>query len=81
MLMFTGCHHFVWRKQHSDTLQKSGGMLLVSGGTFSWQTRILSKCMHAHTRINKMADNLSEQTRLGDKTHLFKHTHTRAQQI
>lgn len=70
----TGCHHFVWRKQHSDTSGKSGGVRAVSRETFPWQTRILSKRMHTRTQINKTADNLCEQT--GRETKSYPHTHT-----
>ena len=57
----TGCHHFVWRKQHSDTLEESGGVLLVSGETFSWQTKDTVK-MHARAHSGKQAGNLSRQS-------------------
>lgn len=75
----TGCHHFVWRKQHSDTSGKSGGVRAVSRETFPWQTRILSKRMHTRTQINKTADNLCEQT--GRKTKSYPHTHTHTKDL
>lgn len=71
----TGCHHFVWRKQHSDTSGKSGGVRAVSRETFPWQTRILSKRMHTRTQINKTGGQFVRADRPGDKK-LSTHTHT-----
>lgn len=74
----TGCHHFVWRKQHSDTSEKSGGMLLVSGETFSWQNEDTVK-MHARAHTDKQDGRQFVQAdRLGDKT--YPHTHDNSRQ-
>lgn len=52
-----GCKHFVWRKQHSDTLEKSAVSLRRDVFVANEDT----VNMHVSTKINSKADNLCKQ--------------------
>lgn len=66
----TGRRHSLWRKQHSDTLEESGGMLSVPEETLSWPTRMLSKCKHAHEQDGRHCEQADR-----DKAHTLTYTH------